>query len=173
MQGGAEVKSAIAIILLLAASAGAQSGGPYVITQSVIAGGGTPSATGATYAVAGTIGQSAAGTESTGGQFRIRGGFWAESPLAPTAASVSFSGRVVLEPRGSLRRIRITAMDLSTGIVRSAVPNTLGYFRFDDLEIGMYLVRIEGRNLQFTPNDFVVTLQDSVAGFEVTGTRAH
>ena len=54
----------------------AQSGGTFTITKSVIAGGGG-NATGGTFSMDGTTGQSLAGTTSTGGTFSLQSGFWA------------------------------------------------------------------------------------------------
>lgn len=157
-----------AVFTIFAATAFAQSGGTFEITQSVIAGGGSGSS-GGDYTVNGTVGQTVAGTRSTGGTYSLGGGFWAESPLAPTSAPVSLSGRVVTERGGGpLRRIRIFITDLSTGGVRHAVPNQFGYFHVDDLAIGTYLIRLESRNFQFTPNEVVVSLLDSVSGMEFT-----
>ena len=67
-------------VFLLAAPAGAQ----FVITRSVIAGGGGESS-GGVFTVRGTIGQHAAGPASgamTGGSFGHTSGFWAGLPCA-------------------------------------------------------------------------------------------
>ena len=56
-------------------STAAQSGGTFTITKSVIAGGGGR-ATGGVFTVDGTIGQSLAGTQSTGANFTLISGFW-------------------------------------------------------------------------------------------------
>jgi hypothetical protein len=53
----------------------AQSGGPYVLTSSVIAGGGTTLQTAGPYSLGETSGQPDAGT-LTGGAFTLYGGFW-------------------------------------------------------------------------------------------------
>lgn len=63
----------------------AQSGGTFVIEKSVIAGGGGSTA-GGTFGLDGTIGQSVAGTMSSGGVFSLDSGFWASS-AAPTIIS--------------------------------------------------------------------------------------
>ena len=69
-----------------------QSGGPFVIQQSVIANGGGPSSGGA-FGVTSTIGQSFAGTDSLGGPFRIISGFWtASGPAATRRALFDFDG---------------------------------------------------------------------------------
>jgi hypothetical protein len=66
---------------LLCSTAGiAQSGGTFTITKSVIADGGGR-ATGGTFTVDGTIGQSVAGGPSTGGTFSLASGFWGGGEL--------------------------------------------------------------------------------------------
>ena len=67
-------------LLLLFGIAGAQTGGEFEITRSVMAGGGQTS--GGEYAVTGAIGQPEADPNiATGGEFSVRGGFYS----APTA----------------------------------------------------------------------------------------
>ena len=71
----------LAILVLLIALAqsnsiiSAQSGGTYDLTWNTIGGGGTMSASGGTYTLSGTIGQSEAGMVS-GGPYALNGGFW-------------------------------------------------------------------------------------------------
>ena len=162
------MKYSIIVVLMFVSSAAAQSGGPYLITQFVIAGGGSQTAAGGTFGLEGTAGQSVAGTQSTGGPFRVTGGFWAEQQLAPTAANVTLSGRVLITGDG-MRRVTILVQSLSTGVVRSTTPNQMGYYSFDELEIGMYLIRAESPNFQFTPNDVVVTITEDLTDLDFTG----
>lgn len=71
----------LAVFVLLIALAqsntiiSAQSGGTYDLTWNTIDGGGTMSASGGTYTLSGTIGQSEAGMVS-GGPYTLNGGFW-------------------------------------------------------------------------------------------------
>jgi hypothetical protein len=82
-------------VLLLAIvcpwTARAQSGGPYVITSSVIAGGGSTAPAGAGISVSGTIGQPVVSPSgpSTGGEFAVSAGFWPaqEAAAAPTPSA--------------------------------------------------------------------------------------
>src|SRR5438309_6053612 len=71
----------------------AQSGGTFTITKSVIATGGG-SASGGTFSMDGTIGQSLAGTTSAGGTFSLQSGFWAggSSPVAVRRSLFDFDG---------------------------------------------------------------------------------
>jgi hypothetical protein len=74
----------------------AQTGGSFDLSHNVIAGGGGSNSTGGTFVIDGTIGQPQAGTVSGGGNFELRGGFWAYIAPAATAARVSVTGRVVI-----------------------------------------------------------------------------
>ena len=68
---------------LLASIALAQvpSGGPYAMPKQVIAGGGAR-ASGGSYALIGTLGQSAAGT-TNGGNFALQQGFHSATTVGP------------------------------------------------------------------------------------------
>jgi hypothetical protein len=69
----------LSIVVLVASSALAQSGGPYVLEWSTIDGGGGHSADGQ-YVLTGTIAQPDAG-EMAGGDYELLGGFWPGGPL--------------------------------------------------------------------------------------------
>src|SRR5688572_927579 len=81
------------LLVCLSSMSLAQSGGQFTITKSVIAGGGGR-ATGGTFTVDGTIGQSVAGGPSTGATFTLISGFWGGGPsVAPTIdAPFDFDG---------------------------------------------------------------------------------
>ena len=87
---GALVTWAAALLLAIVRPlpALAQSGGPYVVTSSVIAGGGSTTPAGAGTTVSGTIGQPLANPSgpATGGEFAVSAGFWPaqEAAAAPT-----------------------------------------------------------------------------------------
>ena len=66
-----------------------QSGGTFTITKSVIAGGGGRT-TGGTFTLDGTIGQSVAGTNSTGGTFSLISGFWGGGSSAVPQIKTAF-----------------------------------------------------------------------------------
>jgi len=74
--------SALAVLGVFAAHAGAQSsGGPYRVDPSVIAGGGA-SLGGGAFQLQGTLGQSATATLSAT-TYRFYGGFWAPAASGP------------------------------------------------------------------------------------------
>src|SRR5437764_1487850 len=107
--------------------AAAQSGGSYQLTQSVIAGGGGGPSTGGTYAVTGTLGQPIAGPNISGGTYGLTSGFWTQTPLGTTAATVAVSGRVMDATGNPLRNVVIALSD-STGAVIVTRTNAFGYF---------------------------------------------
>jgi hypothetical protein len=151
-----------AFVMLIASGVSAQSGGGFAITQSVIAGGGSTSAGGA-FSVSGTIGQAAVYPNTAGGPFEIRPGFWTPS-LAPTAAGVAVSGRVVDALGTGLRNVVITMSD-SAGTVFPARTNAFGEFRFDEIRAGeTYMVNLSAKGRQFVPQ--LITVQDTLTGLE-------
>lgn len=135
----------------------AQSGGNFTIEKNVLAtGGGTVS--GGTITIAGTAGQPSAGF-SSGGAFFLFGGF-VTPDLAPTASSVSVSGRLVVSSGAGVTGAIIRIVD-PNGATRSQRTGAFGYFRFDDVEIGTtYIISVESKRFQFAPQ--VVTVNDQI-----------
>ncbi len=71
------MKTVLPLLALLTVSVSAQSGGPYTLDWSRIAGGGaTLPATGGAYTLSGTTGQTDASPLFTGGPWSLTGGFW-------------------------------------------------------------------------------------------------
>ena len=155
------------LFVLCAPGVFAQANAVYDLSHNVIATGGDKSSN-ALNKVEGTVGQSVAGTTSTGTnagtntQYALRGGFWAFEDLAPTAATVSVAGRITgNQPNDFGKRVTIVLINLSTGATRTAQANSFGYYQFDELEIGeLYLVRAHGKTLQMTPDSYLFTLTE-------------
>lgn len=57
------------------------------------------------------------------------------SPLVPTAASVSISGRVLDQKGRGIRGASIQVMDAATGIVRTVVTNSFGRYKVSGLPV--------------------------------------
>jgi len=131
------------IMFVLLRSLVAQVGGTLDNSHNVVAGGGGSKSSGGSLTVDGTVGQPQAGTVSTGGNFSLRGGFWAHQALVPTAAPVSITGRVRFNSIVQRCRLQITLVDVSNGSTRSTTPNQFGYYKFDDVVTGVYLLRAE------------------------------
>jgi hypothetical protein len=111
----------VAVIFLLSSIVSAQSGGTFVIEKSVIASGGGNSS-GGTFLLDGTIGQSFAGTTSSGGVFSLGSGFWAGS-----AAAVAISGTVTYgNAMGSPAPPRFVSNVTLTGAGSPTVTATTG-----------------------------------------------
>jgi hypothetical protein len=84
--------------------------------------------------------------------------------LAPTAAPVTVSGRVVNRLGHGVDRARVTLID-NLGNSRSAVTNAFGYYTFDGVIAGRsYVVSIEAKSYRFASR--LLTLGDSVADFD-------
>ncbi len=153
---------ALALCMFPAATVQAQSGAPYEITQSVISNGGGTSG-GGTYSVTGTVGQSLAGTISSGGQISVRGGFW-QSFFTPTAAMVAVSGRVMTASGRGISKVRVRLTD-AAGVTRPTMSSDFGYFRLDDIEVGQtYIISVQSKRYQFANPTQVVVVSDEITG---------
>ncbi|MGI8639828.1 MAG: carboxypeptidase-like regulatory domain-containing protein [Pyrinomonadaceae bacterium] len=72
--------------------------------------------------------------------------------LAPTAASVTVSGRVVTAKGRGIFRAQVSLTD-SGGETRRVYTNPFGFYRFDDVPAGeTYIISANHRFLQFTQN---------------------
>jgi hypothetical protein len=140
------MKNTFAFIFTLAVFAGGvttraqvSSGGSFRLEQTVIAGGGGSNSTGGNYTVAGTIGQAAAGIRPGASGFNAQNGFWTAAPLAPTAAMVSISGRVVTAAGSGIRNVQVTLLD-GSGASRTTLTGSFGYYRFDQITAGQTVI---------------------------------
>jgi hypothetical protein len=150
------------LLALLSLSVSAQTGGGYDLSHAVIASGGGPNSTGAGLTLDGTAGQPSAGTTSTNGSFSVRGGFWAFQTLAPTAATVFVSGRVLTASGQGIRNasVKLTAGD---GAIRFARTGSFGYFRFDEVEVGRtYILEVTGRKFTFAQSIRILAVRDEI-----------
>ncbi len=77
--------------------------------------------------------------------------------LAPTAASVEVSGRVMTQTRRGLNKALVTITDQS-GSTRTATTNPFGYFRFADVQAGeTYIISVSAKRYHFAPQVLNVT----------------
>lgn len=91
-------------------------------------------------------------------------GNYSVSVLAPTAAQVSISGRVVDSSGRGLKRTLVTIVE-QDGSSRSAMSNTFGYYRFDDVQVGSsYVLSAQAKGLTFQNSPRVINVSDSVEG---------
>jgi hypothetical protein len=161
-----------AIVVASVITAQTHSNGDYTITQSAVASGGT-STGGASniYIIEGTMGQAAAGTNSSNGSYSVKGGFWS-AQLAPTAATVSVGGRILIEGASGkgIRNVTITVTDTS-GASRSVSTGAGGKYRFDDLEAGQtYIFTVSARRYVFNQPTVVHSATENFDGLNFVGT---
>jgi hypothetical protein len=83
--------------------------------------------------------------------------------LAPTAANVSVSGRVMNAKFGVPRaQIILTG---SSGVRKSLLTNSFGFFRFDDVQVGeTYIVEVVSKRYSFAPR--AITVLDEISDMD-------
>lgn len=149
------------------------TGGIYTLEQSVTASGGATVINNGNYTVGSTIGQTIAGQKATGQNLSVHAGFWNPASLAPTAASVTVSGRVTTVSGAGIRNVSIQ-MTGANGEIRFARTGTFGFFRFDDVTVGeAYTFSAAAKRYQFLEPIQIRSIFDSVddlnfVGFENT-----
>jgi CSLREA domain-containing protein len=80
-----------------------------------------------------------------------------ELQFQPLAATTTISGRVVDANGRALVGVRITFTD-QEGVARSAATNPLGYFQFEQVEVGQIMVlALSHKRYQFAPQAVTVT----------------
>lgn len=96
-------------------------------------------------------------------------GMWEITPIAPTAATVSVSGRVTNENGIGVSRATVTITD-SEGILRSALTSAFGYYRFDDVQVGQnHILQVSSKRYQFQPQVIFVTEDMENINFTASG----
>ncbi len=77
--------------------------------------------------------------------------------LRPTAANTSVGGIVLSAEGMAISRARLTLTDPS-GLTRTAISNSFGFFRFDDVAVGeTYIITVRAKEYTFTPRVLNVT----------------
>lgn len=157
------------LTLTVAAKAQVAQSGNYQLEQAIVSsGGGTSSASpaGGIYTLDGVIGEPVAGTTSSGAAFSAKGGFLSSPNIAPTAAAVSISGRVVTIDGSGLMNARVTLTD-SIGNSRTILTKKMGAFRFDDVNAGeIYVITIASRRYTFQPQ--VISVNENLTEVNFT-----
>jgi hypothetical protein len=159
---GRKIGLAALLGLLLSVAVTAQSGGSFQITQSAIAGGGENSA-GGTFSLDGTNGQPAAGDALANFPFSMVTGFWNFAPLAPTAAGVSVSGRV-LTANGQGIRNAVVTLTSAGGETRAVSTGSFGYFVFEQVRVGeTYTLSVVSVRFVFSRPSVLLTVVEDVS----------
>jgi hypothetical protein len=93
--------------------------------------------------------------------------------LAPTAAGVTVSGRVISGKRGiALATVYLTDQN---GVTRTSTTDSNGYYRFEDVEAGgTYIFNVLSKGYLFTPQVITVNEQMDELNFVLSskGKRA-
>ena len=93
---------------------------------------------------------------------------WAVGTLAPLAADVSVSGRVLSAEGSGLSRVSVSITD-SNGQIRNAVTNSFGNYRFDNLTAGQnYVLEVRSRRYQFTNPTQIISLNSDLQDLNFT-----
>ncbi len=134
------------LVALMYISAPAQTGGDFVVKQSVIAGGGG-SGSGGGFSVRSTIGQPVAGDSASGGGFSASSGFWTSG--AAVSTGVSISGRVLTPTGLGLRNAVVFIVD-SQCVQRTATTSSFGIYTFENVSTGTsYTMGVRSKRYRF------------------------
>jgi hypothetical protein len=143
----------------------AQSGNGFEITDAVVAGGGT-SSSGGIFEVDSTLGQPVLGGPSGFGSISLTSGFWNYTPLAPTAAPVSISGRVLTPTGGGLFNA-VLYLQTRDGEIFVTRSGAFGYYMFDGIEVGQTVfISVESKRYTYAPR--TIRLADVVTDLDFT-----
>jgi len=89
--------------------------------------------------------------------------------LAPTSASAMLSGRIRDVNGKSISRTTVTLTKLSTGETLTTRTNLFGRYIFEDLATAQdYLITVNSRRYEFTPNSKVVNLNQDLTSTDFT-----
>lgn len=81
--------------------------------------------------------------------------------VSPTAANVSLSGRVTDAYGRAISRTLVSLAD-SSGNMRTAITNTFGYYRFNDVPAGAdYIISVTNGKRSFNPSSIVYSAVDN------------
>ncbi len=91
-------------------------------------------------------------------------GLWQHAALAPTAANVGIAGRVYTPDGRGLRNAVVVLTD-SSGVSRTALTSTFGYYRLFDIPAGQtYAISVSAKRYTFTAR--VVSVTDELTDLD-------
>ncbi len=160
--------SVVVIFATTAVGVSAQiaSGGNFVVTKSVVAGGGSSDLSGGVYSVDGTIGQAVAQNGASSSTVKVSSGFWTGDP-AITQPAISVSGRVTTPFDQGLRNVVVTLID-PAGVRRRATSSSFGLYSFDNVSPGeTYIITVSSRRYRFEPK--ILHISESLANVDFRG----
>ncbi len=90
-------------------------------------------------------------------------------PFAPTAATVSVSGRAMTASGRGIRNVAIHLTDAS-GNVRTAITTSFGYYRFEEVAAGeTYIITASGRRYTFVQQSRVLNINEDTDAVNFVG----
>lgn len=93
-------------------------------------------------------------------------------PLAPTAAQVAVSGRVLDAYGKGIGRATVTLLDVNTNQTRTVQTSGNGFYVFEDVPVGsFYLINVNARRYTFTQATQGFMLLDAMSNLNFTGLR--
>ena len=151
----------IALVLLFAITAFAQTGGSFNLEQNVIGNGGWKS-TGGVFTVLGTMGQSNAGSTAAGGAFHLIDGLWATENQTASSPFATLNGRVTRPGGQGIARVLVTITSLNTNLNYQTWTEQFGNYSFSNIPTGAnYLLMVDHRHFEFEPHSvFLFMSQD-------------
>jgi len=86
-----------------------------------------------------------------------------EAQVAPTAAGVLVSGRILTAKGNGITNVIVTLTD-SNGNTRTARSSTFGYYQFDEVEAGeTYIISVVSKRFSFSqPSQIINLIEDAV-----------
>lgn len=139
------------LILTVAVSVIAQSGGGYNLEQNVIGSGGWKSV-GGQWTLLGTMGQGNAGSTAAGGGFHLIDGLWATENGQSASPFAVIAGRVTNERGAGIAHVRVTIVNPTTNLSYEVYTQAQGYYSFIEVPTGgNYIVTPSHRRFTFTP----------------------
>lgn len=92
---------------------------------------------------------------------------WTLFPLAPTAANVAVSGRVLAANNSGVSGALVTIQDLTGQTLLTARTNQFGYFNISDVPVGdSYILQIKRKGLVFSP--VLVSVHDDITDLVIS-----
>ncbi len=84
----------------------------------------------------------------------------------PTAANVTVGGRVLTDVGGGISRVTVILTD-SAGNSKTAVTNTFGYYKFDQVTAGgTYILTVSNKKYLFADSPRVVNVQNELSDID-------
>jgi hypothetical protein len=87
--------------------------------------------------------------------------------LQPTNSTVSVGGRVVSANGNGIRNVVVSLTD-PNGAVHTALTGSFGYYRFDEIPVGVQVISVAAKRYNFASPTQVITALDNVADLDFT-----